>query len=220
MRLSHKAFVSLSIVLAPLLLSAQSAGPRHPLDGLSTAEYWTVHDVLAASGHLTEDTYVSSLLLHEPAKEVVLAWHPGMPIPREADVVLTAHGKTFEALVDIRERKLESYKEASGVQAPITEAELNAISDLAIKDPRVLAALKARGITDLTSVECEPIPLTFRVFPEEEGHRIGYGDCTDQHGAYHAWGRIIEGSTSSLISERTRFSRSSTRARFPCRPRT
>jgi primary-amine oxidase len=193
MRLFSKSLLSASFACASSLLYAQAAGPRYPLDGLSTAEYWAVHDVLAASGHLTDDTYVASLLLHEPTKQVVLAWHSGMPIPREADVVLTSGGKTFEALVDIQNRKLESYKEAPEVQAPITEAELNSISDVAIKDPRVLTALKKRGITDLTSVECEPIPLTFRVFPQEESHRIGYGDCTNQHGAYHAWGRIIEG---------------------------
>jgi primary-amine oxidase len=193
MALFKSALVMGIVTVVSLYAHAQQAYPRHPLDGLSTAEYWTVHDVLAQSGHLTENTFVCSLLLHQPAKDVVLAWHPGVDIPREADAVLTSEGKTFEARVDINSRKLEFYKEIPGVQAPISEAELNAISEIAIKDARVLAALKARGITDLTSVECEPIPLTFRVFPEEEGHRIGYGDCTDQHGAYHAWGRIIEG---------------------------
>jgi primary-amine oxidase len=67
------------------------------------------------------------------------------------------------------------------------------MSDVAKSDPRVVAALKSHGVTDLTSVRCEPIPLTFKVFPEQASHRIGYGDCTDAHGAYHPWGRAIDG---------------------------
>jgi hypothetical protein len=38
--------------------------PQHPLDGLTTDEYWAVHDVLQKSGHVTEKTLTSSLLLH------------------------------------------------------------------------------------------------------------------------------------------------------------
>src|SRR5260370_17348739 len=60
-------------------------------------------------------------------------------------------------------------------------------------DPRVIAVCKARGITDLSSVRCEPIPITFLAFPEQSTQRIGYGDCTDSHGVYHPWGRAVEG---------------------------
>ncbi len=34
-------------------LCAQATAPHHPLDALTTDEYWTVHDVLEQSGHLT-----------------------------------------------------------------------------------------------------------------------------------------------------------------------
>src|SRR5215475_10444830 len=67
------------------------------------------------------------------------------------------------------------------------------MSDVVKRDPRVIAALRSRGIADLPTVRCEPIPLTFRVFPEQADHRIGYGDCMNSHGAYHSWGRIVEG---------------------------
>ena len=79
------------------------------------------------------------------------------------------------------------------VKAPITITELDRMSDVVKKDPRILAALKARGITDLSSVRCEPIPITFIAFPEQSTQRIGYGDCTDSHGVYHPWGRAVEG---------------------------
>ena len=50
---------------------------------------------------MTQDTGVSTLLLHEPTKSTVLAWKPGDPIEREADVVLEDKGQTIEARVDI-----------------------------------------------------------------------------------------------------------------------
>ncbi len=175
------------------VVDAQTGSPHHPLDALTTDEYWTVHDALQESGRLTDKTLVSSLLLHEPVKDKVLAWKPGDVLPREADVILEQEGKTIEARVDITARKMEFWKEVPGVQAPITASELDNMSDVAKKDPRVVAALKSRGVTDLSRVRCEPIPVTFIVFPEQTSRRIGYGDCTDSHGAYHSWGRGIEG---------------------------
>ncbi|HEY0162815.1 MAG TPA: hypothetical protein VGB69_09075 [Edaphobacter sp.] len=174
-------------------LSAQSRVPQHPLDALTTDEYWTVHDVMQQSGHLTEKANVASLLLHEPIKEKVLGWKQGDAIPREADLILESEGKTYEARVDIVGHKLEFWKEAPGVHAPVTAAEMGPVGEAAKKDPRVIAALKAHGITDLTSVHCGAGPLSFIVFQEQEGHRIGWGSCTDSHGVYHSWGRTIEG---------------------------
>ncbi|HTZ56925.1 MAG TPA: hypothetical protein VMB49_02460 [Acidobacteriaceae bacterium] len=174
-------------------LCAQTVVPHHPLDALTTEEYWTVHDVLEQSGHLTTKTLFSSVLLHEPDKEKVLAWKPGDNIPREADVILEDGGKTIEARVDISAHRLEFWKEVPGVQAPITESELDTMNDIVKQDPRVIAALKHHGVTDLSGVRCEPIPITWMIFPEQSSSRIGFGDCTDSHGVYHPWGRAIEG---------------------------
>ena len=66
-------------------------------------------------------------------------------------------------------------------------------SDLIKNDPQVQAALKKRGITEMSTVHCQAIPLALRVFPEQENTRIGYGGCTDGGGQYHTWGRDIEG---------------------------
>ena len=116
-------------------LGGQSTMPHHPLDALTTQEYWTIHDVLEQSGHLTDKTLFSSVLLHEPAKDKVLAWKAGDPIPREADVILEDGGKTIEARVDITARKLEFWKQVPGMQAPITESELDTMNDVVKKDP-------------------------------------------------------------------------------------
>src|SRR6202161_3842653 len=184
---------SAALLVTTASLCGQSRVPHHPLDALTTDEYWTVHDVLEQSGHLTDKTLFSSVLLHEPDKDKVLAWKQGDSIPREADVILEDQGKTIEARVDIAAHKLESWNQVPGVQAPITESELDTMNDVVKKDPRVIAALKRHGVTDLSGVRCEPIPITWMIFPEQSKGRIGFGDCTNSHGVYHPWGRAIEG---------------------------
>jgi len=105
--MSARTFLCSLIAFSALTASlcAQTRVPHHPLDALTTDEYWTVHDVLQQSGHLTDKTLFSSVLLHEPAKDKVLAWKDGDPIAREADVILEVEGATIEARVDIVARK-------------------------------------------------------------------------------------------------------------------
>src|SRR5271168_598538 len=105
MRTLLSSLIAISALTATLC--GQTRGPQHPLDALTTEEYWTVHDVLTQSGHLSQKTLFSSVLLHEPVKDRVLAWKMGDPIPREADVILEDNGKTIEARVDIAAHKLE-----------------------------------------------------------------------------------------------------------------
>lgn len=189
-----RAFLRLNVTLLSLAVSTfAQTKVTHPLDALTTDEYWTVHDVLHASKHWNDKTLVASLLFHEPDKKDVLAWKPGDAIRREADVILESEGKTIEGRVDITGHKLESWKEVAGVQAPITLTELDTMNDVVKKDPRVIAALKTRGVVNLASVRCDMIPLTFTIFPEQANHRVGYGNCTDGHGAYHSWGLAVEG---------------------------
>src|SRR5271170_5120174 len=82
--------------------------PSHPLDSLTTAEYWTVYDILQKAGHVTPETFFASVLLHPPAKTAVLSYRPGQPFAREADVVLLRGEKTFAARVDIVGKKVLS----------------------------------------------------------------------------------------------------------------
>ena len=179
--------------LAATLLPGQSQKTSHPLDGLNTQEYWAVYEVLQASGKMDGDTSYASLLLHEPAKDKVLAWKPGDPIPREADAVLFRKGLVIEARVDIASKTLESWKEVKGAQAPMLTSEFGALGAVVKQDPRVIEALSKRGIKDLTTIDCMPLPLGYFALPEQDDHRIMYGGCTESRGAYHSWGRSIEG---------------------------
>jgi primary-amine oxidase len=174
---------------------AQEAAPLHPLDGLSTAEYWAAYDVLQQAGHAEPDSFFASVLLREPAKDFVLTWKEGSAIPREADVVMLQKGKTFEARVDLAARKLISWQELKDIQAPFLSSEIFGADEAIKKDPLVLEALKKRGLTDLNAVHCSALPLAYAAVPEQDTQRIGFGSCSQQHGYYHSWGRSIEGLT-------------------------
>ena len=173
--------------------AAQSPAPRHPLDALDSQEYWTVSEVLKASGRMDADTAYASVLLREPDKEKVLAWKPGDPTTREADALLVRKGRVIEARVDIVARRLVSWREIEGVHSPMMESEFRGLGALVKQDPRVQEALAKRGITDLTTVDCTLLPLGYFAFPEMEGRRIMAGGCSVSHGVHHSWGRSIEG---------------------------
>ena len=100
----------------------------------------------------------SSVLLHEPDKQYVLAWTPGSPIERKADVVLYYQGHSYAALVNISTAKVESFEELKGMQAPFTTTEEQEVNDAIKHDPRIVDALKKRGITDLNLVTCYATP--------------------------------------------------------------
>jgi len=163
------------------------------LDGLTPDEYWKVYNTLNSAGKLGEETLFASILLQEPLKSQVLAWKPGDPFVRKVDVVLYDEGKSFAAVVDVTAGKLDSFAELSKDQAPVSSAELG-FSDGLTKDPRIQAALKARGITDMRMVSCYVYPAGFVDLPEQtEGRRIGWGGCRYSANALNDWDREIAG---------------------------
>jgi primary-amine oxidase len=185
--------VSIFTLALPSLLSAQAPPVEHPLQGLTSQEYWAVHEILQATGKIDADTYAMSVLLHEPPKDQVLAWKAGDPITREADVVLMRKGVVTEVRVDLTQRKTESWKEVKGATAPIFLSELIALGEIGKNDSRMQAGFAKRGIKDMSTVQCIPLPFGYFALPELEGHRILYGGCTDQGGEFLTWGRPIEG---------------------------
>jgi primary-amine oxidase len=152
---------SLGVVVAVTMLAATGPGlqaqtPVHPLDQLSAKEHWVIYDALQASGKLDSTFRLLYEGLKEPAKSAVLAWQPGQPLAREAPVHLTQGKFGYEAVVDITGKKLLSWTQLPGKQFMTSGPESEAAGDIAMKDPRVKAALRQRGVTDFTHVSCSP----------------------------------------------------------------
>jgi primary-amine oxidase len=186
-----------SLLLA-ILLGVQSlvtAQNRYPLDALTFAEHWAVYDVVRDSGRLPETGRFAGVSLVEPTKADVLAWTPGTPVKRQAKATLMIGPTTVEAVVDIGARTLTSWREIPGVQPDITAEELQMQDGIAKSSPEVLAALKRRGITDLTTVECLGVTRGYFAIAEEGSRRLAAASCLDRHGVENVWGRPIEGLT-------------------------
>jgi primary-amine oxidase len=64
---------------------------------------------------------------------------------------------------------------------------------LAMKDPRVRAAIASRGVTDFTNVGCSPANHGYFDLPEERNHRVIHLTCGDDHYRFSGYGESFEG---------------------------
>jgi primary-amine oxidase len=103
----------LALLAAPAL-AAQPAPHSHPLDPLSAAEIRVAVEVLRAAGKVTDESALVTLELREPHKDALAA------PPREAFAVVyeRAARSTYEAVVDLRARRLVRWEVVAGVQPP------------------------------------------------------------------------------------------------------
>jgi primary-amine oxidase len=129
----------------------------HPLDPLTRDELGATVAILKAEGKLAEDARFATLALHEPPKEEVLAFQPGGPLHRKAFAVVLDRkaNKTAEAVVDLKARKVVSWQDLPGVQAPVLIEEFTAGGDLVRVDPRWRRAMERRGIKDFDKVQLD-----------------------------------------------------------------
>jgi primary-amine oxidase len=99
----------------------------------------------------------STIVLDEPPKSDVLAFTPGAPIVRRAfAIVIDRRGnKTFEAVADLNASRVESWTEVKGVQPPLLSGEYDEVSRIVKANAEWQAAMRKRGITDMTKVQID-----------------------------------------------------------------
>lgn len=185
--------ILLLAALTPAAASGAAKNDGHPLDPMTWQEHWAVLEVLRDNGHLDGDTRFSMVHLHEEPKESVLAWKPGQSIGRHAFAVVRQGSRSFEAVVDLRARKLASWKELEGVQPTWLGEEFEYVNEIVREDPDFIAAMKRRGIDDLTFVDCGAIPPGYFGTEEQQDRRVGKLDCRVASGVRNTWIRTIEG---------------------------
>ncbi|MBM3814848.1 MAG: hypothetical protein FJW20_24755 [Acidimicrobiia bacterium] len=188
-----KTIAGITMLLAPLALFSQTI--THPLDPLSFQEYWTVLEALREEGRLDEETRFSMVNLKPPRKEGVWEWTKGEDFPREAFAIVRQGPKSWEAVVDLKSRKLSLWKEIVGVQPNFLAEEHNALKKEIKKDPRFIEAMKRRGISDLTFISCSAFPPGYFGTDEQRGRRIAHVNCNDERRVRNTWTRAIEGLT-------------------------
>lgn len=145
--------------LLGLMLACSTPGlaQDHPLDPLSEQELDVMVEVLKADSRMPEGSLYPTVALKEPPKAFVKAWKKGDPVPREAFVVVLDRVKnqTYEAVVDVKGRKVVSWKNIPGVQPGVLIEEFATPREIVRKDPKVIAAFKKRGIEDMENVQVD-----------------------------------------------------------------
>ncbi len=146
----------------------------HPLDPLTKEEIKMAVEILKASGKTTTSSRFSLIVLREPSKAEVLNYKPGDPLRREAFIIVfdRAPNKTFEAVVDLHQRSVTSWKEIPGVQPSLFLEDVFITQAVVKADLQWQEAMRKRGITDFNSVQIEPWPAGNFGFPEEQGIRV------------------------------------------------
>ena len=179
--------------LAALLFSVSARAADHPLDPLDGPE---ISSAVAAVRSKSAGFSFPDVSLAEPAKADMLAWAPGQPWTRRARVVGFDRfaNKTYEGLVELPAGKLAAWKELPGVQPNVMFKEFEELPAVVRADPRWVAAMKKRGITDLDGVMID-IWASGPMTPVEQalGKRLLRGLCYRSAGTTNPYARPIEG---------------------------
>jgi len=173
--------------------TANGQAPRHPLDPLGWEEHWTVLEVLRDAGHLTDGTRFARIALDAPDKMLVWNWRAGQSFPRIATAMVRDQTKTFEATVDVTQRKLIAWKERPGAQTAWTMEDLGLAGELVKADTAWQRGMRRRGYSNFSFVECFGVPPGNLGEPEFRGRRIAKVLCEDVSRYRNHWGRGIEG---------------------------
>lgn len=149
---------------------------QHPLEPLTPQEIEHAVAILRRERNLGEQVRFVSVTHNEPDPTVALNFQTGQPITREAFVVLLDKSQdpatVYEAIVDITHSVVPRYKHIEGVQSSIIFDEFMECEEIVKADPRFVAALEKRGITDLSLVRVDPWSAGNYGDASENKHRI------------------------------------------------
>jgi primary-amine oxidase len=188
--------LSLVFWLAAAPVAAQKVD--HPLDPLSFQEYWTVLEILRDAGRLNPATRFSIVNLREPAKDVVWSWTKGREFPREAFAVVRQGVDSYEAVIDVTQRRVISWTKLTGVQPNWLTEEFRAMEKEVKSHPDFIAAMKKRGVTDFTFLDCSAQPPGYFDTEEQRGRRIGHVQCSDARHVRNLYPRQFAGLTAVI----------------------
>lgn len=197
--MNHRRQVILSfaacLLIGQCVFGATDFNSAHPLDPLNKDEIAAAVSVLRTEGKATDTSRFPMIVLREPAKQEIATYKPGSAIRREAFVVVfeRAANKTFEAVVDLTNKKLSSWKEIPGVQPGFMTEDFVLTQQIVQSDPQWQAAMRKRGITNFASVQVDPWSAGFFGVAEQNGARIAKGISYYNEGTKNAYARPIEG---------------------------
>jgi primary-amine oxidase len=178
----------------PAVVAGQKVQP-HPLDPLSADEITSAVAVVRASGKAPANAFFPLIALNEPSKNLVSRHRPGNAFPREAFVMLLDRpaGRTFEAVVDLRARKILSFAERPDVHPPVLVEEYTSAAEIVRQDRTWQAAMRKRGLTDEQFREVALDTWAAGYVPGRERQRLIRVIAYHRGEAANQYPRVIEG---------------------------
>jgi primary-amine oxidase len=152
---------------------------QHPLEPLSADEFRQTAAAVRRDSGAAGSYRFASIELKEPPKADVKAWRPGDDLPRKSFAVLwdRADNKAYEATVDLTADRVESFVHVPDACPNFTVDEYHDVDEAMRAHPEVIAALAARGITDLSLVLIEVWTYGKALMPEQyRDRRLGWCD--------------------------------------------
>ena len=136
----------------------------HPLDPLSADEILAASGIVRATHDLGPGMRFETIVLREPADAA----------DRQAFVSVydTATADLFEATVSLTHGRVNSWTPRPGAKPRIAPEEFLLAENLVKQDPRFIAGLAKRGITDLSLVCADPWSCGVFGHPDEVGRRL------------------------------------------------
>jgi primary-amine oxidase len=155
-------------------MTPPTATADHPLAMLSAAEMTRAGEIINGSGSLPESARFVHLVLHEPAKDAVLAWQPGDPIDRQARALVVLGGELefVEIVVSITTGEIREWQVVEGMRPALMFGESMVAIGEVREHPDWQAAMLRRGITDFAHVQLDPWPAGNFGLPLEAERRI------------------------------------------------
>jgi len=151
----------------------------HPLDPLTADEIRAAGDIVRRDREVGERWRFASIELREPSKPTVREYRAGDPIERVARIVCWDRddGSVYQGLVSLTEDRVVSWRLEPDGQPNMTNDEYYECDAALRRHPRVIEAMRRRGITDMDLVLIDTWAYGAHLLPEEyPGRRLGWAD--------------------------------------------
>ncbi|RZP14193.1 MAG: primary-amine oxidase [Chloroflexi bacterium] len=172
----------------------------HPLDPLSFNEINEVTNIVKNNSNLGKELLFETIMLLEPSKKTVLSFRKGDQIVRMAFVVVLnfKEEKIYELEINLSNKKIDRCEFIPDVQPAFIFGDLdmdfNEWEAKMKQDPKLIKALKKRGIDNPDLVQIDPWPIANFDNENEKGKRLAIGRCwLRREPEDNAYARPIEG---------------------------
>ncbi len=193
----HRSLQLSASLLSALAFAGAQAAVQHPMDPLEDYEILGAAFALQAAGAAQPGAIFQSIDLREPAKNLVLSFHAGDPIPRAATVFFRQDKKSYRTVVNLADGTFTppALIPKSDGQLGLTITEVSDFT-FAFQDPAFLHALSLRGLTtpdQLAHVLVTPLTPGSFGLPEEQRRIVKAQMYYTEGAGINLYARPIEG---------------------------